>query len=287
MTSTGDLAGLAAISDRYDAVFCDIWGVLHDGATPFRRAADALEAFRSRGGIVVLITNAPLLSPVIVARLNRMGIGKAAFDAIVSSGDTTRSLLSAYRGRVVHVVGPPEVAAELIEGLDIAVGPAAEAHAVLVTDLDTDEDTPEMYVERVALWRERDLPMICANPDKVVEDGDRLIYCGGALGDLYEAAGGRVLMAGKPYGPIYEEALRLATEAAGRTLDRPRILAIGDSIRTDAMGAGAFGVDFLFVAGAIHGPDLTAAGGASAATVAELVTPSGARLAGFMQRLVP
>jgi HAD superfamily hydrolase (TIGR01459 family) len=155
----------------------------------------------------------------------------------------------------------------------------------VVTDLDTDDDTPEMYRERAKFWLSRKLPMICANPDRVVEHGDKIIYCGGSLGDLYAAMGGMVLMAGKPYQPIYEEAFRLAEEAAGRPLDKSRVLGIGDSVRTDATGAAQFGIDLLFVTGSIHAAELDAFGKPDPQAIADLVAPSRARMAGFLPRL--
>jgi ribonucleotide monophosphatase NagD (HAD superfamily) len=127
--------------------------------------------------------------------------------------------------------------------------------------------------------------MICANPDRVVEHGDRLIYCGGALADLYEARGGMINMAGKPYRPIYDEALKAAEKAAGRALDRSRILAIGDSVRTDAIGAANAGLDLLFVTGSIHAGELDAFGSPDPEAIRALVAPSGARLKAFMPRL--
>src|SRR5690606_36895595 len=158
-----------------------------------------------------------------------------AYDAIVSSGDATRSMIAEYSGRVIHHIGPPTEDDSLYEGLSVIRGPAQEAEAIVVTDLDTDDDTPDMYNSRIDLWLKRGQPTICANADRVVEHADRLSYCGGALGDLYEARGGKVRMAGKPYRPIYDEALRRAEAAAGRRLDKGRIIAIGDSVRTDAM----------------------------------------------------
>src|SRR6185312_3223518 len=146
-------------------------------------------------------------------------------------------------------------------------------------------DTPEMYNDRITLWLERRLPLICANPDRVVEHGDRLLYCGGALADLYEARGGMIRMAGKPYRPIYDEALRLAEAAAGRKIERSRVLAIGDSVRTDATGAAGFGVDLLFITGSIHAAEIDAFGKPNAAAIEALVAPSGANMAGFMPRL--
>src|SRR5690606_24106216 len=229
------LSGLSEIAANYDAVLSDVWGVLHNGVAVHPGAAEALVSYRRNGGRVVLITNAPRPSAPIIDMLDRLGVPREAYDAIVSSGDATRAMISKYRGQVIHHVGPPTEDDALYEGLEVTRGPAEAAQVVVVTDLDTDDDTPDMYSERIGLWLERKLPLIAANPDRVVEHGDKLIYCGGALADLYEARGGMVRMAGKPYRPIYAEALRLAEAAAGGPLKRSRILAIGDSIRTDAI----------------------------------------------------
>lgn len=280
------LDGLSEIAGRYDAVLSDVWGVVHNGIVAHPGAAEALVNFRRQGGRVVLITNAPRPSPPLVAMLDRFGVPREAYDDIVSSGDSTRALLQAYRGKTVHYVGPPKENDGLFEGLDITIGPAESAQAVVVTDLDTDDDTPDMYNDRITVWLERNLPLIAANPDRVVEHGDRLIYCGGALADLYEARGGMILMAGKPYRPIYTEALRLAEQAAGKSLDRSRILAIGDSVRTDAIGAASAGLDLLFVTGSIHAAEIDAFGNPDPAAIELLLAPSGANLAGFMPRLV-
>jgi HAD superfamily hydrolase (TIGR01459 family) len=282
---TGTFAGLSEISDRYDAIFCDVWGVVHNGLAAYPTAVEALLAFRRAGGRVVLITNAPRPSAPIIAMLDLFGVPRAAYDAVVSSGDATRVMIAPYRGRVIHHVGPPIIDDALYEGLGVIRGSAEDAEAVVVTDLDHDEDTPDDYNERMALWLERKLPLICANPDKVVEVGDQLLYCGGALADVYSERGGEVLMAGKPFVPIYDEALRLAEAAAGRSIDRSRILAIGDSVRTDATGAAAFGIDLLFITGSIHADELDAFGTPDPEAVLDLVAPSGATLAGFMPRL--
>ncbi len=280
------LHGLAEIADRYDAILSDVWGVVHNGVAPHPGAAGALAAFRAQGGAVVLITNAPRPSPPLISMLDRMGVDRSAYDAMVSSGDATRAMLEPYRGKVVHYVGPPEENDALFDGLDIRLGSAEEAVAVVVTDLDHDDDTPDMYRDRASLWLSRNLPLIAANPDRVVEHGDKIIYCGGALADLYEARGGMVRMAGKPYRPIYDEALRLAEKAAGRPLERSRILAIGDSVRTDAIGAAGAGLDLLFVTGSIHANEIDAFGDPDPSAIAALIAPSGARLAGFMPRLI-
>ena len=281
----GALDGLSEIADRYDALFCDIWGVVHNGVSAHPLAHPALAAYRRGGGHVVLITNAPRPHAPIEEMLGDMGVPRDAYDHIISSGDVTRGMLAAYRGQTLHYIGPPGENDLLFEGLDITLGPAEEARALIVTDLDTDDDTPDMYNDRITVWLERRLPLICANPDRVVEHGDRLIYCGGALADLYEARGGMIRMAGKPYRPIYEEALRLAETAAGRTIPHDRLLAIGDSVRTDATGAAGFDIDLLFITGSIHAAEIDAFGAPDPEAIRSLVAPSGARLAGFMPRL--
>lgn len=279
------ISGLADLTGRYDAVLSDVWGVVHNGVAAFPSAVDALVQFRKAGGKVIFITNAPRRSGPLIAMLDRLGVGRESYDAIVSSGDATRVMIGKYSGRAIHHVGPPTEDDALYEGLNVRRAGPEEAEVVVVTDLDTDDDTPEMYRERARLWLARKLPMICANPDRVVEHGDKIIYCGGALGDLYAAMGGMVLMAGKPYRPIYEEAFRLAEVAAGKPLDRSRVLAIGDSVRTDATGAAQFGLDLLFVTGSIHAAELDAFGKPDPQAIADLVAPSGARLAGFLPRL--
>lgn len=281
----GPIAGLSEIADRYDVILSDVWGVLHNGVSAYASAGAALAQYRSDGGRVVLITNAPRPSAPIIDMIDRLGVPRAAWDAMVSSGDCTRVMIAPYAGKVIHHVGPATTDNGLYEGLNVTRGPAETASAVVVTDLDEDEEVPEAYLPRMRLWLDRGLPLICANPDKVVEVGDRLYYCAGALADLYADMGGEVLMAGKPYTPIYQDALRLAEAAAGRPVPRDRILAIGDSVRTDAMGAAAFDIDLLFITGSVHAEELDAFGSPDPAAVRALVAPSHARLAGFMPRL--
>jgi HAD superfamily hydrolase (TIGR01459 family) len=279
------LGGLSEIAGDYDVILSDVWGVLHNGVAANPGTAEALVEFRRGGGRVVLITNAPRPSPPIVEFLDSLGISRDAYDAMVSSGDATRVMLGPYRGKTLHYVGPPDENDLLFEGLDITLGPPEAAVAIVVTDLDDDDETPDMYEDRIKVWLGHKLPMICANPDRVVEHGDHLIYCGGALADLYEAHGGMIRMAGKPYKPIYETALSLAEKAAGRTVERSRILAIGDSVRTDAVGAAGFGMDLLFITGSIHASELDAFGNPDPAAIVSLLEPTGVRLAGFMPRL--
>jgi len=277
------LPGLSVLSRRYPAILCDVWGVVHNGVDQHPTAVDALLTYRREGGRVVLITNAPRPAPFVIARMDELGVPHEAYDAVVSSGDATRTLLEAFRGRTVHRVGP-NYDDVLFEGLDLTLGAPEAASAVVVTDLD-DGRTPADYREEMAHWLALGLPLICANPDKVVEEGDRLVYCGGALADAYEDIGGRVAMAGKPYNPIYLQAKALLDAAAGQDFAREDILAIGDSVRTDAVGAAQFGVDLLFITGSIHAEELDAFGNPDPKRVSDLVSRSRANVVGFMPRL--
>jgi len=283
--ATGALAGLSEIASRYDAFLCDVWGVVHNGLEAHPSAVEALVNYRKAGGRVVFITNAPRPSPPIVDMLDRLGVPRSAYDAIVSSGDTTRAMIAPYRGRVIHHFGPLDIDDGLYEGLGVIRGGADIAEAVVVTDMPDDDDTPDMDEADLQLWLARGLPLIWANPDKFVEVGEKLVYCGGAMADIYAERGGEVRMAGKPYRPIYEVAQGMAEQAAGRAIDPARLLAIGDSVRTDAAGAAQFGVDLLFITGSIHAGDIDAFGTADPDAIRALVAPSGASLAGFMPRL--
>ena len=246
---------LAEVSDGYDAILCDVWGVLHDGRRAFAPASEALAAYRRRGGAVALITNAPRPSPPVRAQLLKFGVAPDAFDAVVTSGDVTLALAQAHGDAPVHHIGPERdlslFDALAARGLRPArVGPD-EAAYVLCTGLENDHvETPEDYAPRLAALAACGLPFICANPDHVIHRGAELVYCAGALAERYEALGGEVVYAGKPYAPIYEAAHAACAEALGRKPERA--LAIGDGFRTDVSGAQRQGLDVLFVAGGIH-----------------------------------
>lgn len=238
-------------SARYPVWFCDIWGVVHDGMRPNPVTVDTLLRHRGAGGTVILITNAPRPAETIRAHLEGMGCDAGISDAIVTSGDVTRSLVRPYAGRGIFHLGPPHNLT-LLEGIDVARVPLAEAAAILCTGLlDDRHETPENYRDLLAEASSRKLPMICANPDHVVRHGHRLLYCAGSLAAAYEEVGGPVLMAGKPYPPIYAEALARASAARGETVARDRILAIGDGPQTDIRGAADFGIAALLVADGI------------------------------------
>jgi HAD superfamily hydrolase (TIGR01459 family) len=200
------IENLAEITSRYDAVFCDVWGVVHNGIDPFPKAAAALEAARGEGLTVVLITNSPRIAPQVVTQLRQIGIQDGAYDRIVTSGDVTRRLI-AEGPRKVFLLGPERDVA-LIEGLGVERVDARDADCVVCTGFFDDEtETPEDYTEMLTDFREREVPMICANPDLVVERGHRIIPCAGAMAAYYTQLGGTTRIAGKPHKPIYDEVL--------------------------------------------------------------------------------
>jgi HAD superfamily hydrolase (TIGR01450 family) len=244
-------AGLQSISAGRDAILSDVWGVVHNGVEAFAPACEALMRYRKGGGVVVLITNAPRPREPVIDQLRSLGVPDETYDDIVTSGDVTRELIRRTATRIVHI-GPPRDR-RLFDGLDVELSAPANAQAIVCTGLDDDRtETPQDYAARLADLHAFSLPMICANPDIVVEYGDRLLWCAGALARDYAALGGRTLIAGKPHAPIYARARELAAQAAGRPIADQRILAIGDGVSTDISGARDAGLDVLFISGGIH-----------------------------------
>jgi HAD superfamily hydrolase (TIGR01459 family) len=243
----------APLARDYDVVFCDVWGVIHNGVAAFADACDALTRFRQRGGTAILLTNAPRPDAAVARILDRLGVPRASYDAIVSSGDVTRSVVEARLQQSVFHLGPQRDL-PIFAGLNVKFAPVESADYVVCSGLfDDTTETPESYRDMLAAMRARSLFMVCANPDIVVERGETLVYCAGALADAYAALGGEVLYCGKPHAPIYQAALaRAASVRGGTTPPLSRILAIGDSVRTDLKGAAAFGLDCVFVTSAIH-----------------------------------
>ena len=240
------------LAPRYDVLLCDVWGVVHNSLVASPQAHDALSRFRAKGGAVVLITNAPRPAAEVKGQLDRMGVPHHAYDSIVTSGDVTRGVMMSRSGKNIFHLGPKRDL-PLFEGLGTSFVANEVADYIVCTGLFNDEnETPETYRSTFEKSRARNLFMLCANPDLVVERGTELIYCAGALADLYQHMGGEVLYAGKPHPPIYEEALRRAATALGKETPHERVLAIGDSLRTDMKGAVAVGVGSLFVTGGIH-----------------------------------
>jgi len=259
------LAGLGEVAQRYDLILCDVWGVLHDGRVGHATAGEALIRFRGLAGSerarrVILVSNAPRPWAGVQKILDGYGVPREAYDAVLTSGDLTRDMIGeAVAGGAarVHHLGP-ERDAGIFEGLPIAMVPGAEADLVVCTGLfDDDTETAEDYAEPLAAFRALDVPMICANPDLVVERGGVLVPCAGLIAAAYAEIGGRVAYAGKPHRPVYEAALAMAGRLAGGAAPEPsRVLAVGDALATDIAGAASFGLPNLLVARGIHGAEL-------------------------------
>ncbi|MFN7222897.1 MAG: TIGR01459 family HAD-type hydrolase [Paracoccaceae bacterium] len=256
---------LAQIADRYDALFCDLWGCLHNGVSPFPAAVSALQSFRAVGGKVILVTNAPRPRSSVVRQLDAMGLPRDAWDDVATSGDAAQAaMLSGAVGHRVHHIGAPkdepfftdfeDDIAHMADAANISRVPLDQAEGIVCTGLVDDMiETPDDYRGKLLMGKAMGLRMLCANPDIIVDMGDKRLYCAGALAKAYEAMGGETLYYGKPHPPVYD----LARRRLG--LDDPRILCVGDGIGTDVQGGMAEGLDTLFVSGGIaaaeFGPD--------------------------------
>ena len=275
------LDSIAPLVDATSGWLLDIWGVMHNGVRPYLDACAACERFRQQGGLVVLVSNSPRPYEGVAAQLDRIGVPRASWDSIVSSGDVARALIRDYEGHSVVHLGP-ERDLGIFSEIDVRRSGADEAEVIVCTGLFDDErETTDDYAERLAHFAARKLPMICANPDVRVERGGRLVYCAGALAQHYERLGGKVAYAGKPYLPIYEKALETLENLTPGSSDRSRLLAIGDGVHTDIEGAAGAGVRSVFIASGVHvKSDL------DAAALEKLFPPRGARPIAAMTRLV-
>lgn len=274
---TDIISSLDAIADRYDALLCDLWGVVHNGRRAFPAAVAALQRFRAKGGIVVLISNVPKPRDPIPGQLDALGVPRDAWDEIVTSGDAIRAELALRAPGPMYRIGPGDddvlwAGLGLVETRD----PAAAAFLAISGLDDPLRETPQDYGPLLDAARAHDLELLCANPDIVVRVGERLVWCAGAVAAEYDKRGGRVVMAGKPHPPIYALAETALAARAGRTIPRNRILAIGDGAGTDVKGANGYGVDALFVATGIHGEAVLKDGALDPAGVAATLAAAGA-----------
>ena len=253
-----------------EVLLSDIWGVVHNGLAAFPDACQALHNFRQQGGTVILITNAPRPADSVQRQLRKLKVADEIYDAIVSSGDLTRHFVADHPGQKMFWIGP-ERDNSIYRGLDPVLAPLEQADYIVCTGLFDDEtESAENYRAMLLQARERSLTLVCANPDIVVERGDRLIYCAGAVAELYLELGGEVIFYGKPHRPIYERAIALASERRGHAVELNRVLAIGDSVRTDLAGAQGFGIDCLFVTRGIHSEEFEGIDQLDPASVREL-----------------
>ena len=271
MTSPKLLEGLSGVADHYDAVLCDVWGVIHDGKRAFRGAVEALREFRKASGPVVLITNAPVPKDRVTRFFPKLGVTDC-YDDVVASGDATRNELKRLAPGPVYRIGLGEDMG-VYAGLPLQFSDDPNiAKVVCCTSLrEYPNGTPEPYRDELKRLAAHGLPMICANPDVQFRHGDTLVWSAGALAAIYEQEGGKVIRPGKPDEPIYRLAMERVAVIAGGAVPPLRVLCIGDGPATDVLGANRQQMDALFIGGGIHGHVMSSGEGflASAAKVLE------------------
>ncbi|MEO7365766.1 MAG: TIGR01459 family HAD-type hydrolase [Sphingomicrobium sp.] len=236
---------VAALDERYRVILCDIWGVVHDGVQLYPGAADRLCQWRREGRSVVLITNAPRPAQAVEQQLDRIGLPRDAWDGIATSGEAGIAALVKL-GEPVGFLGTPDDRA-ILEGRGIEIAADGNFAHLACTGLDEERPHPEDYAGELVGWAAANIMMHCLNPDRTVIRGGVPEACAGAIADIYEAIGGAVAWYGKPHRTIYDHALRLAGDPLPS-----EVLAIGDSLVTDVLGAARMGFDCIFVTGGIH-----------------------------------
>ena len=246
------LTSISGLGSNKAAWLVDIWGVMHNGVVPFPTAVAACEKFREQGGLVLLLSNAPRPAPSVAQQLDRIGVRPSAWDLIITSGDASRAMIADVAPGPVFHLGP-ERDVPLYDGLEVELGEIESSKAIVCTGLFDDEtETPATYHDLLSVAAARSVPMICANPDKSVQRGSKIIPCAGAVAEAYEALGGRVVYAGKPYLPVYDMALKALSIKLGRKVGRSEVLAIGDGIKTDILGAANAGITSVYIASGVH-----------------------------------
>ena len=280
------IAHAGPILARYDVIFCDVWGVIHNGHTAFEGACQALEKFRSGGGTVILVTNAPVPKQRVADMLASRHVPASAWDDIVSSGDLALDHVAARGFQALHCIGPQDRDKALFSALRARSVPLAEAEAIICTGLNDDRnETPDDYRPLLEQALAKRLPFVCANPDLVVDVGGTLLYCAGAIADLYVHMGGDVFWAGKPYLNTYETAHQKAEAHRNANVERNKILVIGDALRTDLKGAENYGCDALFIASGIHRHETVDGIDLSATKLSDLFGPGAPPALGAMLEL--
>lgn len=270
----------------YDVLFCDVWGVVHNGLTAFETACAALRTFRERGGTVILVSNAPVPKHRVEAMLATRNVPADAWDDIVSSGDIALTHITERAFKTLYLIGPrdrDQAFFKLLAGRSVHL---EDAEAIVCTGLNDDRgEKPENYLPLLRKALDHKIPFVCANPDLLVDVGGALYYCAGAIADLYEHMGGHVFWAGKPHLNAYEAAHRIAEGLRDTNVPREKCLVIGDAIRTDLKGAQNFGCDALFVASGIHRHEAMEGSALSPKKLAALFPPGTPSAAGAMVEL--
>lgn len=237
----------------YDVLFCDVWGVVHNGLTAFEGACAALQRFRRQGGTVILVSNAPVPKYRVADMLETRNVPADCWDDIVSSGAIALEHIKERGFERLYLIGPRDRDQAFFKLIDAKSVHLDQAQAIACTGLTDDRtETPEDYLPLLRKAHALNIPFVCANPDLLVDVGGTLLYCAGAIADLYANMGGQVFWAGKPHLNAYETAHRIAESLRDTNVPRAKCLVIGDAIRTDLKGAENFGCDALFVASGIH-----------------------------------
>lgn len=271
MTEIIERAG--PLFSRFDALICDVWGVVHDGHRAYEPAGEAFARFRDRGGTVLLLSNAPMPSTWVERVLDEKGVRRDSWDAIVSSGDISLAHV-AQKGyaRVLHIGTERDL--PLFETMTAARVPFEDAQAIVCTGLEDDRnETAQTYRPLLEKALARRMPLVCANPDLIVDVGGILLPCAGVIAELYESMGGEVYWAGKPHAPAYARALDAIGQLRGRAVPKQRILAIGDAVRTDLAGAHAAGIASMFIAQGIHRDEVLREGRLDPPSLLRLLEP--------------
>jgi len=276
---------LAAISEPYDALFCDLWGCVHDGVRPFDDAVAALRTFRANGGIVVLVTNAPRHRASVEKQLANMGVPTDCWDTIATSGDSARAaMFTGAVGSKVWFMGEKhdrsffDPMSLITDPVDIQEVALEDAEGIICCGpFDPHADPADMRPQ-LLYAKQKGLPLLCANPDIVVDRGESREWCAGAIAQIYSEMGGESLYFGKPHPPIYDLARRRLAEL-GRDVPDTRILAVGDGILTDIKGALGEDIDSLFITGGLAAAETKTvtqpdANALSAYIETEMVTPT-------------
>jgi HAD superfamily hydrolase (TIGR01459 family) len=234
-----------ALDPQYRLILCDIWGVVHDGVKLYPGASERLKQWRDQGRCVVLITNAPRTAEAVEAQLARMGLPRECWDYVAASGEAGIEALNAL-DKPVGFVGTA-ADREILEGRGVEISGADDFTDLACTGFEEARPHVEDYGAALERMLERDVHMHCLNPDRLVIRGGVPEPCAGAIADLYEMLGGRVTWYGKPHEAIYAHALHHAGNPP-----KDQVLAVGDALQTDALGAARQGFDFVFVQGGIH-----------------------------------
>lgn len=247
------IVGLSEVFAAYEGFILDLWGVVHDGVKPYPGTIETLTNLKKAKRKIWLLSNAPRRAQIVAQKLTEMGIASALYDGVLTSGEASRNALSErylqqWGRRMLHI-GAVDRDCSVYEGLDVTrVQNPAEADFILNTGVFDFSDTVDQYEDLLQECAEKGLPMLCANPDKVVHVEEKLVICAGTIADRYEALEGSVVSFGKPYRGVYSAVL----EAMGTR----QVLAVGDSMLTDIAGATGAGIASLLVTSGIHREEL-------------------------------